>query len=401
MSLELTPERLVAGGDALARDPDGRVVFVPEALPGELVEVDLVEERRDFARGRVLTIITPSADRVAPPCPNVVRGCGGCSWQHLTVDAQRRARLDIVREALSRQGRLTDPTVIAGPELLPDAARTTMRFGVDERGRLGLRTRASHNVVPLGDCLIAHPALVDLLKNVTVPGAEEVLIRVSAATGERLMAWTGRNRVTPVGVPDDVVLGGDAWVHEDVAGFRFRVSANSFFQASPQAAEALVATVAEAAGPIDASVTFVDAYGGVGLFSATVGASAGQIIVLESNHDACADARANLVAGDIRVTKTSVEDWTPRKGTGVGLDADGRRYVVVADPAREGLGRHGVEALARLGASRVVLVSCDAAALGRDARLLGEQGYQHVSSTVLDAFAYSHHVEVVTRFDRA
>lgn len=401
MSLQVTPERLVAGGDALAREPDGRVVFVPDALPGEVVEVELIDERRDFARARLVKVVTPSPDRVAPPCPNVVRGCGGCSWQHLALNAQRSARLDIVREALMRQGRLVDPVVVAGPELPAEALRTTMRFGVDGRGRLGLRARASHDVVPLDECLIAHPALVDLLDDVTVAGADEVLIRVSVATGERLLAWSGRRKVTPRGVPDDVALGGDAWVHEVVAGARLRVSANSFFQASPQAAEVLVELVAQAAGPIDASVTFVDAYGGVGLFSATVGLGAGQVIVLENNRDACADARANLVSGDVRVTQTSVDDWAPREGVGPGLDADGRRYVVVADPAREGLGRAGVEALSRLHAERLVLVSCDAAALGRDTRLLGEHGYRHGGSTVIDAFAHSHHVEVVTRFDRA
>jgi len=401
MPMQVTPERLVAGGDALARDADGRVVFVPDALPGEVVEVDLVDERRDFARARLVRIVTPSADRVAPPCPNVARGCGGCSWQHLALPAQRVARLEIVREALVRQGRLTDPVVLAGPDVPAAGVRTTMRLGVDARGRLGLRARASRDVVALDECTIAHPALVELLEDVTVKGADEVLIRVGAATGERLMAWSGRRRVTTRGVPDDVALGGDAWVHEVVAGARLRVSTNSFFQASPQAAEALVECVAEAVGPVDDTVTFVDAYGGVGLFSATVGRHAGRVVVLESNRDACSDARSNLVTGDVHVVQTAVEEWDPGAGSGPGLDPDGRRYAVVADPAREGLGREAVEALARLAAARLVLVSCDAAALGRDARLLAEHGYRHVSSTVIDAFAHSHHVEVVTRFDRA
>jgi 23S rRNA (uracil1939-C5)-methyltransferase len=401
MSLTLTAERLVAGGDALARDLDGRVVFVSGALPGEVVKVEVTEQRRDFARARVLEVLEPSPHRVSPPCPHVARGCGGCSWQHLAVDAQRGARLDIVREALTRQGRLAQPQVVAGPALEPVGLRTTMRFGTDPQGRLGLRARNSHDVLPLDDCLIAHPALGDLYRGVTARGADEVLVRVGVATGERLMAWTGRQPLTPQGVPGDVALGADAFVVEEVAGVRFRVSASSFFQASPQAAEALVAVVAEAAGPVDASVTFVDAYGGVGLFAGTVGASAGQVVLIESNRDACGDARANLVTGDVRVLHTSVENWSPRPGKGPGLDAEGRRYVVVADPAREGLGRPGVDALTALGAERLVLVSCDAAALGRDTHLLAERGYTHVVSTVLDAFAHSHHVEVVTRFDRA
>jgi 23S rRNA (uracil1939-C5)-methyltransferase len=400
MPMTLTPERLVAGGDALARDPDGRVVFIPGALPGEVVNVELTDERRDFARARLVEVLEPSPERVEPPCPNVVRGCGGCSWQHLTPAGQRQARLDIVREALIRQGRLTEPTVESGPELDTVGLRTTMRFGVDAQGHLGLRARNSHEVVRLEECLIAHPRLVELLAPTTAPGADDVQIRVSAATGERLVAWTGRERLTPSGLPADVILGGDGYLYEEVAGVRFRVSATSFFQASPQAAAALVDVVAQAVGPIDPSVTFVDAYGGVGLFSATVGSRAGQVILLESNRDACSDARANLYSGDVRVTNTAVEDWTPRPGTGPGLDGEGRRYVVVADPAREGLGRKGVAALAVLSASRLVLVSCDAAALGRDTRLLAEHGYAHIVSTVLDAFAHSHHVEVVTRFDK-
>lgn len=401
MSLTLTPERLVAGGDALARDSDGRVVFVPDALPGEVVRVDLVQERRDFARANLVEVLESSPHRVTPPCPNVARGCGGCSWQHLDLAAQRAARLEIVREALVRQGRLSDPDVTSGPELAASGLRTTMRFGTDGRGHLGLRARSSHDVVPITECLIAHPALVDLLGSVTASGADEVLIRVSASTGERLMAWSGDRPLTPRGVPADVVLGGDGFVYEEVAGVRFRVSAQSFFQASPQAAEALVALVRAAAGPIDADVAFVDAYGGVGLFSGTVGASAGQVVLLESNRDACSDARANLYTGDVRVIQTTVEDWTPTPGVGPGLDAEGRRYVVVADPARTGLGRAGVEALAAPSAARLVLVSCDAAALGRDTRLLAERGYVHAGSVVLDAFAHSHHVEVVTRFDKA
>ena len=394
----LVPERLVAGGDALARDENGRVVFIPGALPGETVEVEIVEERKDFARAQLVEVTHPSPDRVEAPCPNVARGCGGCDWQHLDVEAQRRARVEVVAEALRRQGRLVDPVVTPGPALPDSGTRTTMRFGVDERGRLGLRARSSDRIVVLDECLIAHPALVDLLDDVVVPGAEEVMIRVSASTGERLIAWSVRRqgqRATPKGLPEDVAVGADAWVHEDVAGVRFRISANSFFQSSPEVAEALVSAVSTAVGPMGPDTTFVDAYGGVGLFAATVGRQAGQVIVVEASRDACADARATLVRLDAVVIQSRLEAWVPP------ADLDPARTVVVADPAREGLGREGVEVLASLEAGVFVLVSCDAAALGRDTRLLVEAGYRHDGSVVLDAFPHTHHVEVVTRFVRA
>lgn len=397
MPEELVPERLVAGGDALARDATGRVVFVPGALPGERVEVEIVEERKDFARARVLRVLEASPDRVEAPCPNVARGCGGCDWQHLALHAQREARREIVVEALRRQGRLEDPVVTLGPALPEAGARTTMRFGVDDSGRLGLRERGSDRVVVLDECLIARPSLVDLLDDVMVPGAEEVMIRVSAASGERLIAWSTRRqggRVAARGIPEDVGVGADAWVHEEIDGVRLRVSTNSFFQASPEAARALVAVVDEAVGPMTADTVLIDAYGGVGLFAATVGRRAGQVMVVESSRDACADARANLVRLEVVVVEVRVEDWNPP------VDLVPERTVVVADPAREGLGRRGVEVLAHTRAGVIVLVSCDAAALGRDTRLLVEAGYRHESSVVLDAFVHTHHVEVVTRFVR-
>ena len=82
--LVLTPTAMAAGGDALARDGDGRVVFVAGALPGERVAARLTETRHDFARAVAVDVLDPSPDRVAPPCPTLAAGCGGCTWQHVS-----------------------------------------------------------------------------------------------------------------------------------------------------------------------------------------------------------------------------------------------------------------------------------------------------------------------------
>ncbi|MEY4967708.1 MAG: hypothetical protein RIQ73_407 [Actinomycetota bacterium] len=99
-------ERLVAGGDSMGRLADGRVVFVPGALPGELVDVQITQAKKDFARGAVASIIEPSAHRVTPPCPHVERGCGGCSWQHLDNSQHMEAKIGIVKEALRRTAKM-------------------------------------------------------------------------------------------------------------------------------------------------------------------------------------------------------------------------------------------------------------------------------------------------------
>src|SRR5262245_45627846 len=117
---------IAAGGDAIAREEDGRVVFVPGALPGERVRVELVEERRDFARARVLDVIDASPARVAPPCPELARGCGGCGWQHVEVGAQRELKTQIITDALRRIGKLEETPVLPAVELPAEGYRTTV-----------------------------------------------------------------------------------------------------------------------------------------------------------------------------------------------------------------------------------------------------------------------------------
>src|SRR3954466_85337 len=123
----LRPHRFPAGGEAIAREDSGRIVFVRGALPGETVAAELTTEKKDWARGHVVDVIEASPDRVVPPCPSRRAGCGGCGWQHLTVDAQRAARVAIVADALRRTGGVAEPDVLAGTGVDPVGYRTTVR----------------------------------------------------------------------------------------------------------------------------------------------------------------------------------------------------------------------------------------------------------------------------------
>ena len=136
--MELEAAGVAVGGEAVARGGDGRVVFVTGALPGERVTVELTEERARFARARVVDVLDPSPDRVAPPCPAVGRGCGGCGWQHVAVSRQRALKAEIVADTLRRLGHVPDPTVTHGPDLPATGYRTNVRVAV-EGGRVGFR----------------------------------------------------------------------------------------------------------------------------------------------------------------------------------------------------------------------------------------------------------------------
>ena len=391
--LTITDEVMVggvaAGGDGIGRLADGRVVFCEGGLPGERVAIAVTERRKDFARAVVVDVVEPSAARRAPPCPHVARGCGGCTWQHVRPPDQLALKADIVRDALRRIAGRPDADVRLAPATRGNVGergyRTTVHMAVDGTGRPSYRRRHSHDPIPVDSCLVAHPLLAELVTEARFPGAREVGLRVGAGTGER-MAWPDRAQARSL-VPTGTRLGRSAAVHEIVAGRRWRVSGGAFFQSGPQAAELLVASVVAAAGPVAGPI--VDLYAGGGLLGGSVAAATGStnLVAVESNAAAVADARANLADLGAQVVQVEVAGYR-------GASAD----LVIADPARTGLGPSGAAAAAALGAPILVLVSCDPASLARDTRILATLGYDLEMVEVLDLFPDTFHTETVSRF---
>lgn len=385
----VTTERAIAGGDALAHLDDGRVLFVRGALAGERVDVAVTEERRDWARGDVVTVHEPAPGRVEPPCPQRRAGCGGCDWQHVARTEQPPAKLSIVRDALRRTARLDDVEITWAGSVPTSGYRTTLRVVGTDDARAGFRMQRSHRTVPAAGCLVAHPALAELLDDLVVPPGLEVTLRVSVATAERVAFWRhGRGEV--VGLPPDVTVGRSAAISEQVAGRTLRVSAPSFFQSGPAAAELLAGSVGRLAGPM-AGRRVLDLYGGIGVFAATAAADAAEVVVVDSSSSAVADARHNLRQRKASVLRSDAARWRARRRS---FD------VVIADPPRSGLGQAGVEAVVSAGAPTLVLVSCDPVSLARDARLLAGHGFGIELVEALDPFPHTHHVETVTRFTR-
>ncbi len=300
--------------------------------------------------------------------------------------------MGIVHESLVRIGRMdaaaADALVEAGGSVSPSAYRTTVRVVGDADGRPGFRRHQGDDVVAVDSCLVAHPGLSDVLRTVEVDPGVEVTLRVSAATGALTAVWKRGGRDAVRGLPDATHIGPRAWLRERVVDVDLRVSADAFFQSGPGAAELLVDAVGRAAPEAAGAGTVVDAYGGGGLFAATALRTAGHVIVLESSRVACDDARHNLDRRRARVVRGDVARW--RAAEPVDL--------LVADPARAGLGRRGVDAVVSAAPAPIVLVSCDPVSLARDAALLAEHGYRPERVEVLDLFPNTHHVETVTRF---
>jgi 23S rRNA (uracil1939-C5)-methyltransferase len=391
--LELRVDDVAVGGDGIARADDGRVVFVHGGVPGDVVTAVVTKEQRRLLKADAVAIRAASDDRTTPPCGHVAEGCGGCGWQHLTVEAQRRWKQRMVEESLRRLGR-QEGSVSLGPALPDRAFRSSLRLLVTPDGP-AFRAARSHDAVPVGPCMVAHPGLDELVRTGRFGSATEVTLRIGGATGERL-AIVDPSVPADLELPGDVVVIGEdelaegrtVWFHDEVARRRFRISARSFFQTRTDGAEALVAEVREAGGDAWGSGRLADLYGGVGLFASALGEGMSTVLV-ESARSSADDAEHNLADRDATVVRSSVDRWRPSS-------AD----LVVADPPRAGLGRDAVAAVVATGADRLVLVSCDAAAFGRDAGLLAEAGFERRSTVLVDLFPHTPRVELVSRFDR-
>jgi 23S rRNA (uracil1939-C5)-methyltransferase len=279
-------------------------------------------------------------------------------------------------------------------------------LGVAPDGTLGFRAARSNDVVSVDDCLVGHPAISGLLDSLKfVPGelappafgraergrSPEVSLRVGSRTGERMIWWRNTELAPDVELPAYLRVGEEATITEIIHGRTLRVSARSFFQSSPESAEAIIDAVADAAGDlaIAGQGPIIDLYGGVGLFASTVGPPQRQVVVVESSTSSCADARFNLRDRQATIVESRVEQWAPLPAA-----------LVIADPSRPGLDKLGVAAVTATSCERLVLVSCDPVSLARDARLLAAGGYVHRGSLVLDPFPQTPHIEVVSRFDK-
>lgn len=399
------------GGEGVAR-VEGKAVFVAGTLPGEHVELEVVEDHARWARGRLRVVHEAAPGRVSPPCPHA-EVCGGCDLQHVDPEVQRQLKTRVVREQLTRLGRLTDPPVADCVAVGPDLGyRTHARLHADADGRLGYHRAGTHEVVPVAACPILAPAAQAVRDRVgDGSGAQEVAVRGHDTTGAaaaRIRPGTG-----PLEVPDgpfDVVLEqpdgrGLAWrgegtLSEQVAGFTFRFDTTSFFQVSPGGAEAIVDRVLHAVGDVTGTLTW-DLYAGVGLLSLPLTRAGAEVVAVEGHGPATEWATTNAEAAglDLRVVHAPVGSHVATAARRPGGDLDAPE-VVVLDPPRAGAGARVLRDLAALGPARIVYVACDVAALARDARELTALGYGLARAEPLDLFPMTHHVETVATFLR-
>ena len=387
------------------------MIFVRHALPGERVRARITEVATRFARADAVEILAPSPDRVEPPCPQArPGGCGGCDWQHARPSAQRALKASVIAQQLRRlagiERSVTVEPIPAGEPAGPGLGwRTRVQFAVRADGVAGLRAHRSHEVIDVGECLIAHPSITELgITRRRWPGAESV--EALAGPAERTVIVSGGRTVADAGaVPAESVLTrgrsggltalrGRGYLTQHAVGQDWRVSAGAFWQVHPGAADVLADAVLAALEPKPGDVA-LDLYCGAGLFGSVLAEAVGPdgvVIGVESNAAAVRDARRNL-RDRARIRRGDVAAVLSRGDLPVAR-------LVVADPPRAGLAREVIDYLARPGAERFAYVSCDPATMARDIGLLLAHGWELTDLRGFDAFPMTHHVECVATLTR-
>lgn len=391
----VTVEKLVYGGDGLARF-EGRVALIRGVIPGERVEISLIEDKPQRLKAEPVAIIEPSPDRRTPPCPYFGR-CGGCHYQHIADAAQPAHKRAILEETIARIGKL-DPGPIqvrSGPAF---GYRNRAQFHLQGR-RIGYTARGSSRFQPVESCAICSPklqqaltALAGMLQDRRFPTflqkvelfTNETDVQLHVLESQRPVArhffeWCAERipgfRAGPISC--------------QAAGFTFRVSRGVFFQVNRFLVDTLVEVALEGAQGERA----IDLYAGAGLFSLPLATRFSRVTAVESSAPAFRDLAFNAAqAGlSLEAVHSTAESFLQENRPAADF--------LIADPPRAGLGKTVTQLLLEIKPAELVVVSCDPATLARDLGALSTT-YRLDGLVLVDLFPQTYHLEAVARLKR-
>jgi 23S rRNA (uracil1939-C5)-methyltransferase len=430
-------EKPIYGGAFLAR-LEGKAVFVPLTLPGEQARVRITQSKSAYVTAEAEEILSPAPERIAPACQHF-GACGGCHYQHAEYASQLAFKQTILRETLLRGG-VDVPAEIAVLSGKDWGYRNRIRLALDAAGNPGYRGRRSHAVVPIRECPIAAPLLVEaalacaevargfapvlrpteislfcnpdesaLLLTVFTEGlpkmrfedfAQALDERVPTLVGAELVVEGHFGFVVPEGQQRILARWGAASLDYRAAGFDYRVDHGAFFQVNRWLVDSLVENVvADYQGKLA-----WDLFAGVGLFARQLAARFERVVAVESASASMQALVANLKAttgsASIGETLNFLRIHAQQRASGA-IYSLGLPDLIVLDPPRTGLGAETCTLLAEIAAPALVCVSCDPATLARDLRALLASGYRIQSITLADLFPQTFHIETVVQLRRA
>ena len=427
--MKLRIEKPIYGGAGLARASEGalagKAVFVPFALPGELVEARITEDRRGFASAELDEVLKPSAARTTPPCPYFGK-CGGCHYQHAVYNQQIEMKTAILRETLER-AHVPGAPAISTLHGEPLGYRNRIRLHV-QRSPFALcyKKRASHQNLPVTECPITAPGLQEALQVTLRAGTalklgdmfdevefftnsdqnsvllslwtsrtsrnlDEILKRICEFLRREMPALSGAAIFSSQDKQQGRLLAqwGEPALAYTAAGQNYHVSIGSFFQVN----RFLIDEVVELVTKGRAGELAWDLYAGVGLFACALAGGFQQVIAVESASSSSDDLQYNLKRTSHRAIESSTLEFLRMQSSKHGGPIPD---LVVVDPPRSGLGAEVTSLLAKIKPKQIVYVSCDPATLARDLHGLVQSGYHLKNMHMIDMFPQTYHIESIS-----
>ncbi|WP_424991983.1 23S rRNA (uracil(1939)-C(5))-methyltransferase RlmD [Paenibacillus castaneae] len=420
---------------------------IPQTLIGESVQV--VVDDPDKKRKKVMPeeILLASPERTDAPCPHFEL-CGGCVWQHWTYEGQLKHKTNHVKNALKRVG--LDSELVLDTIGMDDPwhYRNKMEFTFSPEGDIGMHEQGNfRKIIPLETCLIAGRNMVDgmlevgeWVKEFGLKGYDKdthegllrhLMVRESFATGEMMLALfatktpdgelasAARNLVERITKKfpnvksllwlvntdwadrtqseDTHLLAGRDFIYDEMAGYRYRLWFDTFFQTNPLQAKKLVDLALEMGKPKE-DEKMIDLFCGVGTFSLPFAARVKELAGIEIVETSIESAKRNAIDNDLHNTTFLARD--ARRGLDEMHDHFGFADILLIDPPRSGAGGKVMRRIGRSKPKRIVYVSCNPDTFATDVTELLPFGYTLKTVQPVDLFPHTVHVECVARLER-
>ena len=373
--------KIAHGGHFIARH-NNQVIFVRHAITDEIAKVKITSINSRLAFGDAIEILKPSKNRTAPPCKySKPGGCGGCDFQHISIDFQQSLKKVIVQDQFMRIANIDiSPDIISTEPLTGLNWRSRLNLSISSNGKLGLFSHKSNEVIEIDECLIAVNKINDSeIFNKIWNNQDRLKISVSSEK-ELNVSQSGKT------------IQGSNELKEIVEDITFIISPKSFWQSHKNAPRLLLQKVVKYAN-IKIGDTVCDLYGGAGLFTAPVAnlvGEKGRVHLIERDNDCIKDAKKMFQdKKNIIIHHGKVEQ---KLGKIKNID------IIILDPPRNGAGKQVIHQIIDKKPKSIVYVSCDPASLARDTKILIENNYTLNNIVGLDLFPMTHHIECIASF---
>ena len=379
---------------------DNKVIFIPKTIPGDIITVKDIKEYKNYSKGTLDKIITPSKDRITPKCPFYDK-CGGCDLQQLTYPKQLDYKKEKVKNILSKYANINiDLNILLSPKEFGYRNKITLQVN---NGHLGLYQHNSNNLIEIDECLLVSSNINNLIKiiknkldlskltNIMIREYNnDLMIQFIGSIDKELVIKELSNYVKIIYI-NDALIYGDNNLEVKLGNYKYKVSPYSFFQVNYETATILYNKVIEYLGTNNNKV--LDLYCGTASIGIYISKYCKEILGIEINPSSVSDAKENIKLNNLNNIKVIEGD------VGKLLQSKEKYDAIVVDPPRSGLDKRTKETLLKIKSNKLIYVSCDPITLARDLNILKDI-YEIKEITLVDMFPNTYHIESIILLEK-